>query len=101
MLSLQLNKLIIANSFFKKLRGLYFYSKNTCVLFFPCKSIHTIFFFRKVDVAFINKEKIVVKVVEKLKPFSVAYCNSAYYVFEKYSSNKIDWFSEGDIINYL
>lgn len=101
MLSLQQNNIIIAKSFFKKLRGLNFHSKNIVVLFFSCKSIHTLFFFHKIDVAFINKDKVVIKVVEKLNPFSVVYCNSAYYVFEKYSSNKIDWFSEGDIINYL
>ena len=51
----------------------------------PCNSIHTLFFFKKIDIIFLDKNKKILKTVNSLKPFRLQYCKGAYYALELFS----------------
>ncbi len=74
--------LIYCDRWYKKLRGLYLRSRDCQCLLFFCNCIHTFFFFRKIDVAFLDSEKRVIKLARGVKPFRVLYCKSAEFAFE-------------------
>ena len=52
----------------KNLQGLYFRPKDYVAFLYPCKSVHTLFLTKKIDVAFVNKQNKVVKIVKELNP---------------------------------
>lgn len=65
-----------ANTFPKKLRGLMFRKKPSHALLIPLKKekkrgagIHSFFVFFKFDAVFLNKEKEIVDIKKKIKPF--------------------------------
>ena len=67
----------LANSFYKRLRGLI--GKGTLkegegFVIRPCSSIHTFFMSFNIDVIFINSKGAVEKILEGLKPFRMAAC---------------------------
>lgn len=94
-ISIDVEKLILATSFFKKLRGLYFKPYGSLMLLFGCKSIHTLFFKKKIDVAFISKELVVIKSIRNLSPWKFVYCNKSKIVIERFSDENSNWLDEG------
>ena len=96
--SWQLTNYIICNSIIKRLRGLYFRNEKSMCLIYPCNCIHTFFFRRKIDVAFIDKNKSVVRIFVGLKPWRVLICKNSFYVAEKFSCNDSKFLSLGDKI---
>lgn len=52
----------------KNMRGLYFSSIEHVAFLYPCKCVHTLFFLRAIDVAFVNKKNKVIEVVDNLSP---------------------------------
>ena len=69
------DKVNVAKSFFKKLTGLIFSKSldiNDGLLIEECNSIHTLWMRFAIDVVFLNRENIVIEVVENLKPFRVS-----------------------------
>jgi len=73
-----IDKVLIADNFFKKLKGLMFEKKIDYALIFPLSfesrinaSIHMFFVFFPIDVLFLNSKKKVVDKKENLKPFTL------------------------------
>lgn len=50
------------------MRGLYFRKQNSVCLIYPCNCVHTFFFIKNIDVAFIDRKNIVIKVLCGVKP---------------------------------
>ncbi|GAW92843.1 DUF192 domain-containing protein [Calderihabitans maritimus] len=64
--------LTVANSFFKRLRGLMRYPnfpKHQGLLLVPCRSVHTCFMRFAIDVVFLNSSFRVVFAISQLKPY--------------------------------
>ena len=94
-INIDTDKLLFATSFFKKLRGLYFKPNGSLLILFGCKSIHTLFFRRNIDVAFLSKELVVIKSVRNLSPWKFVFCNKSKIVVERFSDENSKWFKEG------
>jgi len=75
-----------ANTFATRLKGLMFRKKpliQECLWITPCNSIHMCFMNFPIDVAFLNKNKQIVKLINNLQPWRfVAPVTDAYSVLE-------------------
>ena len=81
--------LVIAKSFFKKLRGLMFKKDiDENLVFIHCSSIHTFFMRRNIDVIFFDKNKNLLEIHKNVKKNKIIICKKAYYTVELLS-NKI------------
>lgn len=61
----------MADSFFKRFKGLMFSKKlasNSGLLIYPCSAIHTFFMKYNIDVLYLDKNNIILAVDEELKP---------------------------------
>jgi uncharacterized membrane protein (UPF0127 family) len=66
---------LLANHFFKRLRGLLFTNSlpgGQGLLIKPCNSIHMIGMTYNIDAIFINKENIVIATLSNLKPWQIS-----------------------------
>ncbi|NQT90360.1 MAG: DUF192 domain-containing protein [Candidatus Omnitrophica bacterium] len=80
-----LDKMRKARGFWQRLRGLMFfksYPYEGALLFDNCSAIHTFFMRFPIDVIFLNKEKVILKICHGLKPWRLCFCAGAYYVIE-------------------
>ncbi|HOV79624.1 MAG TPA: DUF192 domain-containing protein [Bacillota bacterium] len=62
----------VSNCFKKRLRGLIgrpVLKPGEAMILMPCKSVHTFFMSFPIDVIFLDKEAVVIKILEKMKPF--------------------------------
>lgn len=83
-----------ATSFLARVRGLLGSSPTTDVLILaPCKSIHTCGMRYDLDVAFINKEGIVLATYRKIKPWRMVRHAHAVAVIERQSDGS-PWFEK-------
>jgi uncharacterized protein len=76
---------LVADTAFRRLRGLLGrreLSPGDGIVLRPGWSIHTAFLLFPIDVAFVNADQVVVKVVENLKPFRASVCRGARDVVE-------------------
>jgi uncharacterized protein len=76
---------MVADTTFRRLRGLLGrreLSPGDGIVLRPGWSIHTAFLFFPIDVAFVDADQVVIKVVENLKPFRAALCRGARDVVE-------------------
>lgn len=67
-----------------------------------CDAIHTFFMRFDIDVAFLNRDKVVVAVEKRLSPFKISkFVTGAYYVIESVSMDNFEnSFSVGDVIDF-
>lgn len=79
-------KMMIADSFFLRLRGLMFQNElpsATGLLLAPCNSVHMCFMRFAIDVVYMDKEFNVVKIVKNLRPWiGISMCNKAWAALE-------------------
>ena len=85
----------VAATFLQKLFGLIPFQAEKRIeappmLFSPCRSIHTFFMRRKIDVAFLDEEGRVIKVKRNLSPCRVTSCVKARVCLERFS-NPLPW----------
>jgi len=76
---------VVADTAFRRLRGLLGrreLSPGDGIVLRPGWSIHTAFMFFPIDVAFVDADQVVVKVVNNLKPFRASLCRGARDVVE-------------------
>lgn len=87
-------EVIIANSFFTRLKGLLGkkrLSEEQCILIRPCKSVHTFFMKFPIDVIFIDKNFKVVKVIKNITPGHITtYVKEAWSVIEMAVDKEVD-----------
>lgn len=83
------SRIIEANTFFKRLRGLIGASPELCVgdaLWFPkCSSVHTFFMGCALDIVFADKEGGVLLSLKGVPPCRVVRCRGASFVLERFS----------------
>lgn len=79
-------KVIIADSFLTRLRGLMFRSKlppATALMLAPCNSVHMCFMYFPIDVVYLDKDYNIVKLVKNLRPWiGLSMCGKAWAVLE-------------------
>lgn len=74
-----------ANRFFSRLKGLLFTKElppEQSLLISPCQQVHTLGMHYAIDLAFINKEQQIIKLVQGLQPNRQAYARGARFVLE-------------------
>jgi len=74
-----------ADNFLSRMRGLLFRKAlvpGEALHIVPCNSVHTFFMFYAIDVVFLNREGLVLKVVKGLRPWRVAMCLGSFSVVE-------------------
>ncbi|MDD5431566.1 MAG: DUF192 domain-containing protein [Candidatus Omnitrophica bacterium] len=79
------NEVIIAQSFFKKAKGLLGvkeFKEGHALIIKPCNSIHTFFMQISIDVIFVDAANIVVKCIPNLPPFRLSpiYFEASYVI---------------------
>ena len=75
-----LNDVKKTNNSFERMRGLLFRQKLTpmqALWIEPCPSVHTIGMKYSIDVIFLDKTGVVLKIVNNLKPLRMAMCKNA------------------------
>jgi len=78
-----LAKLHLATSFWQRLRGLQFRRKlapDEGLLIVPCRSVHTHWMRFSIDIAVVNREGLVVKVLSGIEPWRVVWGGPEAYV---------------------
>lgn len=98
-----LNKknIVIADTHLSRLRGLYFRkNKNIELVLHPCNDIHTAFFRSSIDVAFLDKNGLVLMSKRNLRPWKRVKYKSAKSVVERFS-NKTYWYRVGDTLGCI
>lgn len=95
------SQVLTAHSFFARLKGLLGrdgLDKDTCMVIYPCNSVHTCFMKFAIDVIFLDRSHKVLKVMADIKPFKASpIVGRAYYVVEMASRPNIkDIIHEGD-----
>lgn len=92
----------LAVGFFERLQGLFSKRvKGDVLLIAPCCSIHTFGMECPIDVAFVDKQGVVVESIEALPPFRLRKCPGAYGVLERrvagnVSQADVPWFKKGE-----
>ncbi len=74
----------VADTCVARLKGLFAYPPlcaNQALLLSPCAAVHTVGMKYVIDVAFLSRRGLIVKIV-KLNPRSFAYCRQAHYAVE-------------------
>ena len=77
-------KIIICNSFFKRLKGFMFTKKIDKILCFPkCNSVHTFFMFKSIDIIMTDKDYNVLYTFYSFKPWKIILPKkNVYYTYE-------------------
>ncbi len=89
-------KLVLATQFFDRVKGFLVKQPCQCVLLItPCHSIHTFGMKTPLDVAFVNREGVVLASYRAVLPCHVLRCKKAYGVLERHANTQ-QWFSEGE-----
>jgi hypothetical protein len=77
---------VVAESFFQRLKGLSFtrtLDPDTAWVFPRCQIVHMFFMQYPLGLIYLDRNKIVVRVVERIDPWRIApYVREAYYVVE-------------------
>ena len=79
-------EVLLADSFFARLAGLMFRRRlppATGLLLVPCNSVHMCFMRFAIDVVYIDKEYVIIKVVKNVKPWlGLSMCSRAWATLE-------------------
>ena len=98
-------KAILADSFFKRFKGLMFGKKMDgydAIVIKPCKSIHTFFMRYSIDVIFLNKELKIIKINRNLRPWRItSVCLFAEQVIELESGRVDKNLKKGDELELI
>lgn len=100
---MEVQKLIIADHFFTRLRGLLFRRPLTAgegLILIPCSSIHTVGMAYAIDVVFLDAECRILRVVRSLPPGKAKAASGAKMVLELADGGAVDM-KEGDQLSWL
>lgn len=103
--ALILDNLEVANTFYKRFIGLMGrknLAKQTGLKIDPCNSIHCFFMRIPIDVLFLSKDDVVVKIIHDMKPWRISpIVTGVRYVIE---ANALEWVGKvevGDKLEYI
>lgn len=89
--------LVVATRFRDRLQGFLVPRPLACMLLIsPCSSIHTFGMKAALDVAFFDKEGVVLRSERVVEPRSVVRCKGAVGVLERVSIDQDGWYREGE-----
>lgn len=105
MTSLDNMRIVIATSIFARARGLLGTSAswgdgNRMLILVPCKSVHTIGMRYALDIAFVDRNGIVLRSERNVRPGRVLSCRQATLVLERPHGLRMSWPENGDGIPY-
>lgn len=84
-----------------KMIGLLFTNKDASpVILFGCDSIHTHFMRYAIDIAFVDREGVVLKTRKHLAPFNHMKVKGSYFVLERPSCVWDRWYEEGQELSF-
>ncbi|MCX7945144.1 MAG: DUF192 domain-containing protein [Deltaproteobacteria bacterium] len=97
---------VLTENFLERALGLMFKSSPLgfdALVIDKCDAVHSFFMRFDIDLIFLNREKIVMKIQKRLTPFKISsFVTGAYYVIETIShENTEENFSCGDVIDFL
>lgn len=94
-------RLVLATKLIDRLLGLHksLQGKSYVLLLSPCKSIHTFGLSVNIDVAFVDREGIVLKAYRDVKPNVILSCRKAYATLERFSDEESSWLCEGETMD--
>ena len=100
-----LNYIEVADNFYKRFKGLMgrkYLSKQTGLKIDPCNSIHCFFMRIPIDILFLSKDDIVVKIIHDMKPWRISpIVKGARYVIEANALELVDKVEVGDKMEYI
>lgn len=95
----------VADNFYKRFKGLMgrkYLSKQTGLKIDPCNSIHCFFMKIPIDIMFLSKDDIVVKIIHDMKPWRISpIVKGARYVIEANALELVDKVEVGDKLEYI
>lgn len=95
--------ILIALSFWTRIKGLLGTSRqemeDSILVMAPCKSIHTFGMRYSIDVAFVDKNGLVLKVKRDLPRSKTLSCPHSFMVLERACAADRPWFTCGDIVS--
>jgi len=80
----------VPQTFFQRAKGLLgkkYISQDEAIFFSDCSSIHMFGMQISLDIVFLDREFRIVKMVENLKPWRLAWCNKAQHTLEMASGS--------------
>ncbi|MGN0301808.1 MAG: hypothetical protein ACI4BI_02925 [Anaerotardibacter sp.] len=93
------DSIYVASGFFDRALGMLIpRSSDAILVLIPCKSIHTFFVKRNLDIAFISKEGLVLFSERNVRPGRLIKQKGALCVFERCSDIQKSWFETGQYI---
>ncbi len=97
--------IVIATSMITRARGLLgthaqWGDGNRVLVLIPCKSVHTIGMRYALDIAFVDRNGIVLRSERNVKPGRVLSCRGATFVLERPHGPRMSWPENGDGIPY-
>lgn len=98
-------RIVIATSMITRARGLLgthaqWGDGNRVLVLIPCKSVHTIGMRYALDIAFVDRNGIVLRSERNVKPGRVLSCRGATFVLERPHDPRMSWPENGDGIPY-
>lgn len=99
------NNAVLTENFLERFLGLMFKKpplEFDAIVIDRCDAVHSFFMRFDIDLIFLNRDKVVLKVEKRLTPFKVSsFVTGAYYVIETISQENItDMFYCGDVIDF-
>lgn len=93
-------KLILADSFFKSLKGFMFLENINYCLRFKTNSIHTFFMKEKIDIIMTNKNNKVLYIFKNVEKNKIIIRKDAYFTYE-FPNNFIKNIYKGDFLKII
>jgi len=93
-------KLIIANTFLKKLKGFMFKKNINYCLRFKTNSIHTFFMKEKIDIVMTDKNNKVIYIFKNIEKNKIIIKHDTYFTYE-FPSNFLENIYVGDILEII
>lgn len=98
-------RIVLATSTIARARGLLgthanWGDGNRMLVLAPCKSVHTIGMHYALDIAFVDRNGIVLRSERNVKPGRVLSCRGAALVLERPHNPEMLWPKNGDVVPY-
>lgn len=96
---------VLAVNLWARLRGLLGvrpdWKANTVLVLAPCRSVHTWWMQYPIDLAFVDKDGVVLSAKRNVEPWRIISMRHACFVLERPSSPNCDWYETDERIPFL
>ena len=88
----------IATTWLQRLKGLRGCPHGCVLLLIPCRDVHTLGLTSDIDIAFIDKQGVVLQSTRSVPPNRRQCCSEAVAVLERFAEPEAPWYIAGDSI---